>query len=88
MDYDGIITKTDYYLLKEIWALQHSPLDSQEEFIDFESFLQVFPSINIYAVDSRKEPLNLLRFHARNRLLPPKAISHVREVLQDKRSSE
>ena len=88
MDYDGIITETDYYVLKEIWALHDSPLDAQEEFIDFESFLQVFPSINLYAVDSRKEALNLLGFHARNGLLPPKAISHVREVLQEKRSSE
>ncbi|XP_057546165.1 uncharacterized protein LOC130825131 isoform X1 [Amaranthus tricolor] len=88
MDYDGIITETDYYVLKEIWALHDSPLDAQEEFIDFESFLQVFPSINLYAVDSRKEALNLLGFHARNGLLPPKAISHVREVLQEKRSKE
>ena len=88
MDYDGNITKNDYYLLKEIWALHHSPLDAQEEFIDFESFLQVFPSINLYAVDSHKQALNLLGFHAHNGLLPPKAISHVRKVLQEKRSSE
>ena len=72
MDYDGIITETDYYLLKEIWALHHSPLDAQEG----------------YAGDSRQEALNLLGFHSRNGLVPPKAISNVRKVLQEKRSSE
>lgn len=89
MDYDGNITQDEYELLKEIWGLGCSTLDTEEGTIDFECFFQVFPAVNIYAVQpGDKQALNLLAFHVINGVVPQKASIHFRKVLTEKHSSE